>query len=338
MKKLPLALAALLATACSEKGAAPTATATPAAPLPPPIDKTTPLPITLPPVTARVNGREIKLLIVDLLAKKLLESAGNLPADRPFAYRRANQQMIVRELLLDEAVARKVMADDAKVEQAYNEARVPYKDDRAWIEFLASQGMDPDTFRTEVRAQQTIAALLGRIRAEVPDAASDDEAKAFFDQNPAMFESGERLRARHLLLRIPGDATPKQKDLMRSKTEGLLARLKKGEDFAGLAKQFSQDPGSAARGGELEVFKRGQMVPAFDAAAFALKPGELSGVVESPFGFHIIRLEERLPSQKLPYEGIKDRLKRVLVEKRKDERVEKLIGALWGRARIETYL
>jgi hypothetical protein len=79
----------------------------------------------------------------------------------------------------------------------------------------------------------------------------------------------------------------------RAKVEGLLARVRAGEDFAALAREFSEDPGSRAQGGDLGWFGRGVMVKPFEDAAFALKEGEVSGVVESPFGFHIIKVEER---------------------------------------------
>src|SRR4030095_2016686 len=79
----------------------------------------------------------------------------------------------------------------------------------------------------------------------------------------------------------------------RAKAEDILKRLKAGEDFVALAKQYSTDPGSKENGGDLGWFGRGRMVPEFEKAAFALQPGQRSEVVESPFGFHIIRVDER---------------------------------------------
>jgi peptidyl-prolyl cis-trans isomerase C len=336
-KRLAALAGALLLAACSGTQTK-TQTPAPGAKLPPPVDADTALPDPLPEVAARVNGNEIKTKYVELIARKLLESAGNQPKDRPFAYRRAAQQMIVRELLFEEAVARKISADDAKVEQLYNEARVPYRDDTEWLGFLAKQGLDADAFRTEIRTQQTVAALVGKEHGLVSTTATDQETKAFYDANPAMFDSGERLRARHIQIRVSADATAEQKQELRGKIETVLARLKKGEDFAALARQFSEDQGSAGKGGELDVFNHGQMVPAFEEAAGKLKPGETSGVVETPFGLHIIQLEERLPTQKLAYEGIKDRIRDLIVQKRRSERVEALISQLWAASRIETYL
>lgn len=345
MLKRLLVLAVLPFAACSSPkpaaspgpaGASPAASAAPK--LPPPVDATTPLPEPLPKIAAVVNGHPIKLPYVDMIARNLLEPGGNQPKDRPFAYRRAMQQLIVRELLFEEAVARRLSADDARVEQAYNEARVGHKDDEKWLKFLASQFMDVDTFRAEIRSQQTIAVLLAKEGEQVPDTVSEADSRAFYDGHPEMFDSGERRRVRYLLLRVPPDAPPAQRGQIHAKAATLRERIVKGEAFATLAKQFSQDQASAAKGGTLDVFGRGEMEPSFEQAAYALKLDELSPVVETPFGFNLIQVQEILPAHKLPYEGIRDRIKEVIVKQRRDARIEALVGQLWAQARIETYL
>ena len=338
MLKRLVAVLALTVFACSSQKPAEQPSPTPAPSLPPPVDATTPLPEPLPKIAAKVNGQPIKLPYVELIATGLLQQAGNLPKDRPFAYRRALQQLIVRELLFEEAVARHLSADSARVEQAYNEARVGYKDDVKWLEFLARQYMDADTFRAEIRSQQTIAILLAKEGEQVPATVTDAEAQAYFEAHPEMFDSGERRRARHILMRVPADAPAAQKGGIRLKLLNLRKRIEAGEDFGALAKQFSEDQGSAGKGGELDVFSRGQMVPAFEQAAFALAQGQLSEIVETPFGYHLIQLEEILPPQKLAYEGIKDRIKAYMLKQRRELRIQELVGQLWARARIETHL
>ncbi|HEX6924389.1 MAG TPA: peptidylprolyl isomerase [Longimicrobiaceae bacterium] len=103
---------------------------------------------------------------------------------------------------------------------------------------------------------------------------------------------GVEVRARHILLRPPPEATPEQRDSVRALAESLRQRAQQGEDFAELARQYSQD-GSAQRGGDLDYFGRGRMVAPFEEAAFALQPGEISEVVETPFGYHVIKVEDR---------------------------------------------
>jgi hypothetical protein len=108
---------------------------------------------------------------------------------------------------------------------------------------------------------------------------------------------GAEIRARHILLRIPSDATDAQRDSVRQMAESLRQRATGGEDFAALARQYSQDPGSAQQGGDLDYFGRGRMVAQFEEAAFQLDPGQVSPVVETPFGYHVIRVEDRRQTQ-----------------------------------------
>lgn len=303
----------------------------------PPIDRVTPLPDPLPKVAARVNGREIALPYVEIIAKRILEN-GDKEKDRPFAYRQATQQLILREMLLEEAVARKLNADDSKVEQAYNESRIGYRDEDAWKTFLANQGLTVDAFRAEIRTQKTIQVLLDQETAHVKPEVSEQEARAFYQVNPTLFDSGERLRVSHILLRVPPGSSESLKEGVRGQVKQLIARLKKGEDFEKVATQYSQDVGSAAKGGKLDDFTRGQLAPAFEQAAFALKPGELSDVVETPFGFHVIRLNERLPSERLSFEASRERIKQHILNTRRQKAVERLVATLRSKAKIETYL
>ena len=139
---------------------------------------------------------------------------------------------------------------------------------------------------------------------------TDEEAKKFYDENPAMFKQPERIRARHIL--VSGD-----EELAKVQDE-----LKAGKSFDVVAKEFSRDPGSAANGGDLGEFPRGMMVPEFEKAAFDLKnPGDVSAPVKTQFGWHIIKLEQRIPESVIPFEQIKDRL----IQELKDQKTQKVL-------------
>lgn len=317
--------------------ASPSPTAEPGAP--PEIDRVTPLPRPLPDVAGRVNGQAIPLSTVRLLADQAARRAGKPRApEEPFVYRQALQQGVVRELLFQEAVRRKVKADDAVLEQAYNEARVQYKDDKAWSAMLAEQGLSPQAFRNELRLQHTIQALLEQVAAEAQVQATEQEAMAFYDSHPAVFDAGERVKASHILVRVPEGASPERKEELRKKADDLLRRARGGEDFAALARRASEDPGSASRGGDLGAFGRGQMVPAFEQAAFALKPGELSGVVETPFGFHLIKVSEKVAARKLAFAEVKERLKQEMAQQKRQRAQQSFLNSLRAKAKIETFL
>jgi len=343
--------------ACSGGGGAasspaPAASATPAAPAaaasvapssepgaPPEIDRVTPLPNPLPEVAARVNGQPIPLRTVRLIVSQSGPPGGRgAGAEDPSTYRQALQQSIVRELLFQEAMKRKIKADDAQVEQTYNEARVHFKDDKAWAAMLKQQGLDPQSFRNELRIHHTIQALLSQVASEAPAQATDQEAQAFYESHPAVFDTGERVKASHILVRVPEGAAGARKEELRKKAEGILARVRAREDFAALAKESSEDPGSAQNGGELGTFGRGQMVPPFEQAAFALKAGEVSGVVETPFGFHIIKVSERIPARRLAFPEVKERLKMEMAQQKRQRAQQSYLNSLRAKAKIETFL
>jgi peptidyl-prolyl cis-trans isomerase C len=299
----------------------------------------TPLPKPLPEVAARVNGQPIPLRTVRLIVSQSAPQGGTgAAAEDPYTYRQALQQSIVRELLFQEAMRRKIKADDARVEQTYNEARVHFKDDKAWAAMLKQQGLDPQSFRSELRIHHTIQALLAQVASEAPAQATDQEAQAFYESHPAVFDTGDRVKASHILVRVPAGTTGARKEELRKKAEGILARVRAREDFAALAKESSEDPGSAPNGGDLGAFGRGQMVPPFEQAAFALKPGEVSGVVETPFGFHIIKVSERIPARKLPFPEVKERLKMEMAQQKRQQAQQSYLNSLRAKAKIETFL
>src|SRR5439155_989667 len=133
-----------------------------------------------------------------------------------------------------------------------------------------------------------------------------------------------QVRARHILVKTAADAGADAKAAARKKAEELLAKVKAGGDFAALAKERSEDAGSAANGGDLGLFTRGRMTPAFEEAAFALQGGGLSDVVETPFGFHVIKVEEHRPGGAKPRETADARRERGEAAAR--ERADKLLA------------
>ena len=158
------------------------------------------------------------------------------------------------------------------------------------------------------RSRQIVLRLRDQV-IQVDTVISDDELRAAVAQN----RPGEEIRARHILLSVPPGTPQTQSDSLRGLAEDLRDRTRAGEDFATLAGEYSQDPGSAVQGGDLGFFGRGMMVAPFEEAAFALEPGEVSEVVLTDFGFHVIRLEER---RSPPFEEVSEAYRTELVTQR----------------------
>ena len=320
--------------ASASPSASPSASAAPR----PEVEANRPLPQPLPDVAARVNGHAIAMRAVSSVVEPALQ-AGNVPPDRrPAAYRQALDQLVMRELITQEAQARQIAPDETAVEQDYKQARGQFKSEQEWARFLSSSGFDPAAFRAELRTRNLVNKVVRQEAEKLPAVVSDADAKTFYDQNPKLFDAGERVRASHILLRVPEGAGPAVKKAQRAKAEAALARVRKGEDFAAVARQVSEDPGSAPRGGDLGPFGKGQMVPAFEQAAFALPAGQVSGLVESPFGLHIIKVQERLPAGKLAFDPVKGQIKDHLAQTRREKAVDDLVRGLKAKAKIETYL
>jgi peptidyl-prolyl cis-trans isomerase D len=148
---------------------------------------------------------------------------------------------------------------------------------------------------------------------------TDEDIQAYYDAHTNQFEQPEEVRARHILIRLAPGASPADRDAAHKRAEEILQKAKAGADFAELAKQNSDDV-TAADGGDLGFFARGKMTPAFEAAAFALSPGQISDVVETPFGFHIIKVEEKHEAHTATLDEVRDKV----VEAVKKERGREL--------------
>ena len=144
---------------------------------------------------------------------------------------------------------------------------------------------------------------------------------------------GMRIRARHILLSMPQDADEATRDSIRALAEELQEQAAGGADFAQLAREYSADPGSAQAGGDLGWFERGRMVQPFEEAAFALEPGEVSDVVETPFGLHIIKLEER-ESPEMD-DARADEFRRQVIGQRRQASLTEYVEALRGPRELE---
>ena len=170
-------------------------------------------------------------------------------------------------------------------------------------------------------------ALLAKIdkESEPSGTVAEGQARNIYKAKPERFQAPEQVQVRHIL--IAGTGT-----VVRAQAEKVLEELKAGANFEQLAKERSADPGSASKGGDLGLFARGRIVPEFDEAAFALKqPGDISGIVETKFGFHILKLDARRPAGMRTYEEVREELiKEVRAKLQQDARVAEAEKAQQG--------
>jgi peptidyl-prolyl cis-trans isomerase D len=168
-------------------------------------------------------------------------------------------------------------------------------------------------------------------------AAPEEELRKYYEQNIARFTAAEERRARHILVKAEKDAAADVKQKAKARAEALLAEVRKRPDsFADMANKNSDDPGSAKQGGDLDFFGRGMMTKPFEDAVFAMKPGEISNVIESDFGFHIIKLEATRGGEKKPFEqvrpSIEDELRKQSAQKRWAETAQQFTDTVFEQS------
>ncbi|HRY29959.1 MAG TPA: peptidylprolyl isomerase [Elusimicrobiota bacterium] len=230
-------------------------------------------------------------------------------------------------------------------------------------EELVKEGITEKKFQDRIRDQLSVVQLTqqevrGRTKPPADEAAKElfekinqvmqgKEVKNLDPEDEADLESmskffaaqtGERVKARHILLRVDKDASFKDKSAARRKLADLRAKIVAGADFSEMAQKFSDDKGSAVRGGDLGAFMRGQMVPPFEKAAFSLPVGQVSDIVETDFGFHLILVDEKRAAAKLRYEDVEDDLKEYLFRVNAQKTFEEYVQQLRKTASIKVLI
>jgi len=166
---------------------------------------------------------------------------------------------------------------------------------------------------------------------------SEEDVKAYYESHKDEFKTPEMVRSRHILIKTDPSASDNDKKKAKEKAEEILKKIKAGEDFAKLASDVSDDTGSKPKGGELGFFPKGRMVKSFEDAAFSLKPGEVSGIVETQFGYHIIKVEEKKEPGMEPFDTAKEKIKQKLLQERTKTKVTEFIEKAMKEANIEVH-
>jgi len=305
-----------------------------------------PLPIQIgeKTIVARINGKEITGQDLDRAYisswRQFLREGVALSNDvQQQVMTELLQAMVGTELLRQAAVKEGMKVDPASVEATFRKIASGAPSEEEFKKALEKEGLTQETLRAQISdrmlADLWVAKYVAAHQKQV--GVTEAEAKEFYDKNPKMFERQETVRARHILRKFPPNATEQQKKVERQKIEEALAKLTAGEDFAKVASTYSSDV-TASKGGDLGYFPRGRMVPQFEDVAFSQKPGEVSGVVETRFGYHIIRTEEKVPGGVIPFAQVS----KPIIEQMGNERKQKAINAevekLRAKAKVEFLL
>ena len=246
------------------------------------------------------------------------------------------ESLINRELVYQEALSKGINIEEAAIDEQLNSLKKRFPGENEFKSALSSKNLSEEFLRDQIRKGLAVKQLIDDLFAQKVKV-TDMEIKTFYDNNPDSFKKPEQVRVRHILIKVDPQADETQRAASQTKLKDIQNRLKKGEDFESLAKEFSQCP-SSTEGGDLGYFSKGQMVKPFEAAAFALKPGEVSDIVETQFGYHLIQCVDKKTKAKIAYEECKDKIHQHLKQKKIREHVDAHIEQLKGKAKVERFL
>ena len=256
----------------------------------------------------------------------------------PQALHQQLRLLIDSRLQLQAAEQRGMTVTDLELHQALDDikSRNRFASDDELSAALAAEGLTLEQYRQQLRREILIAKLVNRdVRMQV--VVSDEELQRYYAEHPDEFSLPQRVKLRQLFLSAPAAADPQMHASQRTKAEELLEQLRSGADFAQLARRYSDGP-EAKEGGELGWFAQGSLMPALDGTAFTLPEGQLSDLLESPMGWHILQVEQREGRQSRPFEQIKESLRDRLQEQKMRQRYEEWFLELRQNAYVDIRL
>jgi peptidyl-prolyl cis-trans isomerase SurA len=289
-------------------------------------------------VAATVNEDMISLSeVYDRSGPELaaLQAEGQAtPQKRQSAVRHALDDLIAERLMVAEEKSASIEVTDQEIDYAIEDVRRQNNMDPATFErALASKGQSMTAFRDKMKRDLAAMKLIGqKVRSKIK--VSDEDVKAEYARAAKADESDPEVHARHIVIQVGKDASKEVEHETFERALKLAQRARAGEDFAELAKKYSEGP-SKSDGGDVGFFRRGEMVSAFDKVAFNLKPGEVSDPVRSPFGWHVIQVLERRAGKAKPFEQVKEELRDKLWREQMQRQTEQYVAELRKQASVD---
>ncbi|MFZ3172524.1 MAG: peptidylprolyl isomerase [Carboxydocellales bacterium] len=296
---------------------------------------------------ATVNGEEITRAQLDKRVNKMVEVYKGQGLDfnseqgkgmKTALERQLLDGMVEEKLLLMEAEKQGALPSAADIKTKVEETKKKFDTEEKFLAALKTYNMDVQEFSDWTKQNIALDALFNKVTKDVK--VSDADIKKYYDENKETFKQPEKLRARHILIKFDTDKekvgrTPEQ---AKKLALDILAQLNKGEDFAKLAQEKTEDPGSKDKGGEY-TFGRGEMVKEFEDAAFALQSGQITKEpVKTVYGYHIIKTEEKIPAKDKTFDEVKGELQSSLPLQKKQEAFAKFSSDLKSKAKIDIKL
>ncbi len=290
---------------------------------------------------AVVNGTVISLSELDNevnQAKRRMAQQGQMVKEADTAKLKSQilDRLIEQKLLYAQSKKEGIKISDKTIDDhlAKLQARFPSKAE--FDKALKQMNLTEASLREKTREGMAIQELITK---DVADkiTITDDEVKKFYKSHPEFFKQPEQVKASHILIKSDAKDDQAKKDAAKKKIEDIQKKVKNGGDFAELAKKYSEGP-SSKQGGDLGYFGRGQMVKPFEDAAFALKPGQVSDIVQTRFGYHLIKVTDKKAAGTVPFKDVKEKIRGYLKQQKINTALETYIKKLKEGAKIEKFI
>jgi parvulin-like peptidyl-prolyl isomerase len=288
-------------------------------------------------VAVRVNGEAIYWSQVDAEVRRAAAQFGVDPSNPEFEKQREQitkiivDQMVAQRLIMQEARKRHLTATDQEVEAQLAEIVKRFPGKAEFEQALQRNNLTLAGLRDLLRVQLTqrrVAEAVAQVTV------TDDEVRRQFDSNRRLYDRPAQIRVSHILVRV---ADKNQEAVAQAKVKVVQARLADGAAFEDLARQYSEDPGSAPQGGDLGYVSRGTLVKEFEDAAWALKPGQVSGPVRTQYGLHIIKVTDVRPAQAADFARVKEQIRQELLASKREKAFEAWLARVRQGAAIEQF-
>lgn len=250
--------------------------------------------------------------------------------------KRVLENLITNELLVQEADKKGIKIGGEAVDEQMDRIKKRFPNEKAYKTTIEKMNLSEADIKSQVEKGLSIQQLVKQEFTQKVNI-SDKETKAYYEGHKDMFKKPEEIRASHILIKVDPQSDKAQKADSYKKISEIQTKIEQGGDFANLAKEFSEGP-SNVKGGDLGFVKRGQMVKPFEEAAFALSPGEVSGIVETRYGYHLIKVFEKNPETISEYITVKADLKKFLEQQEVQKQMEVYVEGLKSKGKVEIFL
>ena len=287
---------------------------------------------------AKVNGEAINEKTLDAAMANFIENQkmfGHEIKEEDKSELRANilQELISAELIYQESKKAKLRDIGKEVDDQFENIKKGLGSDEEFKKVLEDRGIIEKDLKEDIKKGISIKKFLDeKVYSDIK--VSEEEKKEEYEKNKDRLDVPEQVKASHILVRVKEDASDEDKKAAREKIGELRKRVASGEDFAEVAKENSED-GSAPRGGDLGYFGLGQMVKPFEDAAFSMEIGDISPVVETQFGYHILKVTDKKAPHLLTYAEVEKEIEAFLLNKHKKEKLDSLVEDLRKKAKIK---